>query len=238
MMTVFWRRGLSTGLQIAALCATVHAVAEPNQALESITQAAISATQDRARDHGYDMVSVEVQALDSQLALPQCPKPLATIISETAQVLGPVSVGIRCGEGRLWTIYVRAEVSAQQEVPVLAGPLARNSIISRNDLKMVSQPLQADSNGIILDPDQIVGMELTRSLDANSPLKVNQLRLPKVVKRGQQVTMVAGIKGLEVRIQGKALGDAVAGERVTVANTDTGKRIEGVALADGTVSVQ
>ena len=67
--------------------------------------------------------------------------------------------------------------------------------------------------------------------------KINQLRYPRVVIRGQQVTLVTGLGGLEVRTQGKALRDAVAGKRVTVVNLNSGRQVEGIALSDGTVRV-
>jgi flagella basal body P-ring formation protein FlgA len=102
---------------------------------------------------------------------------------------------------------------------------------------MTDQPVQASMQGVITDPDQIIGMELTRALNAGSPIKPNQLRAPKIITRGQQVILVSGTNGLEVRMQGKALKDAVAGERIKVTNLSSGQQIEGIANTDGTVSV-
>ena len=91
--------------------------------------------------------------------------------------------------------------------------------------------------GIIYDPNQIIGMELTRSLNAGSSLKLNQLRQPKVILRGQQVILVTRINGLQVTMQGKATKDAVAGERVVVTNSGSGTNVEGIAQADGSVEI-
>ena len=123
-------------------------------------------------------------------------------------------------------------------MPVLAGPLARSTIITANDLKLVNLPLESALNGVILDPAQIIGMQLTRALNANDPIKIGQLRSPKVIKRGQQVVLVTRLNGLEVRSRGKAQGDAATGEHVAAINLVSGKRVEGIALADGTVDVQ
>lgn len=49
--------------------------------------------------------------------------------------------------------------------------------------------------------------------------------------------LVSGNGGLKVRMQGKALKDAAVGERVKVTNLSSGQKIEGIANADGTVSV-
>lgn len=238
MMSIFWRVFLCWGLLWAACCAAGPVAAdETKQALNSIVAAAVAASEERARQHGYDKVSVEVRPLDERLRLPQCGEPLEAFSPGAGQVLGPASVGIRCSGTRPWTIYVRTTVSARQAIPVLARSLPRHTVITEADIKLIDQPLQSAANGVIYNPAQIVGMELTRSLDAGSTIRLNQLRAPNVIKRGQRVTVIAGLNGLEVRTEGKALGDAAAGERVAVTNLKSGKAIEGTARSDGTISV-
>ena len=51
------------------------------------------------------------------------------------------------------------------------------------------------------------------------------------------MTLVAGTKGLEVRMQGKAMGNGAEGDRLLVTNLSSGRRIEGVVLADGSVRI-
>jgi flagella basal body P-ring formation protein FlgA len=129
-------------------------------------------------------------------------------------------------------------VTALESIPVLNKPLARNDIITVDDLDLVRQPIGQTSGGTVFEVEQLVGMQLTRALDAGATLRLSNLRKPDVIKRGQQVTLVSGAKGLEVRIAGKALGNAAEGEIVTVSNLSSGKRVQGIAHADGTVSVQ
>jgi len=238
-MTILWRWRLWTLLTITGYCLFIPcAGAAENQPLDSIVTAAVAAGEERARQHGYDNVSIKVRPLDQRLRLPQCSKPLSGFIPQASHVLGSVSIGIGCTGAKSWTIYVRTHISAQRTIPVLVRPLARNTLITRADIKLINQPIESATNGLIFDPEQIIGMETTRPLDAGSTIRVNHLRPPKVIKRGQQVTLVTGLDGLEVRIQGKALRDAAAGERVSVTNLSSGKQIEGIAHSDGTVSVR
>ena len=51
------------------------------------------------------------------------------------------------------------------------------------------------------------------------------------------MTLLAGTDGLEVRMRGKAMGNAAAGERLQVTNISSGRRVEGVVLADGSVRI-
>jgi len=237
-MTNYWRRLLPVSLAGSIFVAAAPITfADSVQALASITEAAATQSRERARRQGYDNVLTEVRPLDKRLRLPQCSEPLSTLPSQSSKVLGPLNIGVRCNGEKPWTIYVRANVSAQQSVPVLVRPLPRHAIITRDDLKLLDQPIHSATNGVIFDPNQIIGMELLRPLDIGSSVKVNQLRPPKVIKRGQQVTLVASFNGLDVRIKGKALGDAAVGERVTVTNLSSGNRVEGIARKDGTVWV-
>lgn len=238
-MTIFWRSHLGTWLWLPGLCAlALQASGTALQSPESIVTTAVAASEQRAREHGHEHVSVQVKPLDQRLRLPLCGGPLSSHISSSSQVLGAVNVQIACKLPKPWTIYIRTTVAAQRPVPVLTRPLARRSIVSAGDIKLVMQPVESVSNGLIFDPEQIIGMELVRSLDEGSTIRVNQLRPPKVIKRGQEVMLISSLNGLEVRIKGKAMRDAASGERVTVTNLSSGKKIEGIARSDGTVSVQ
>lgn len=242
-MTIFWRLkgGQYAIIAMMALCSGVPtslAADNANQPAHTIEAAAVAAATERARQHGYDQVSVEVRKLDPRLRLGLCPSPLETTISSASAVLGAVSVAIACRGEQPWTIYVRSHVVAQQTVPVLNKPLARHAVITRDDLKLITRPVDSSVQGMVLDTQQLVGMELKRALDAGSILRLANLRKPNIIKRGQQVTLISGARGLEVRIQGKALADAAEGERVAVSNLSSGKRVEGIAHSDGTVSVQ
>ena len=236
-MTIIWRYILPTGLLTVGLLTNSYATAGETQALESITTIATSASADRATQHGYTNVTAEATALDPNLQLPQCEKALETTPAQNSKVLGSINIRVRCPGEKPWTIYVRTQVSAVTLMPVLSRPIARNTLISKDDIKMIDLPLNSAQKGIIYDPNQIIGMELTRSLDAGSSLKLNQLRPPKVVFKGQQVLLVSRINGLTITMQGKAKKDAVAGERVEVTNSRSGTDLEGIAQADGSVEI-
>jgi len=233
-MTKFWQATF-----FFLFCTT--GLAQPSevtsiQPLTSIEQACKDAARQYTSGLGYNKVNVSIRPLDEHLQLPNCSHPLETFIPPGTPSLGNINIGVRCKSPEPWTIYVRSQVSGEVDIPILSRTLARNSIITRDDLVMTSQPL-GSQNGILYEPEQIVGMELTRQLNAGSPIKANHLRPPKVVKRGQQVVLVAGSGGLNVRMKGKANGDAAVGERVRVTNTSSGQQLEGIVNQDGSISI-
>ena len=238
-MTIFWHITRQY-VPIFCLCFLPHAAlasVDAIQSLGSIMDAVSSASKAKAESQGYRQVKIDVRPLDSRLRLPQCDQPLSTFSPIGSNTLGPISVGVRCKGTKSWTIYARANVSAKKAIPVLSRPLPRNSQITKDDIEIIHQSIDSSLQGIIENSDQIIGMELTRALNAGATIKPNYLRAPKVINRGQQVILVSGDNGLEVRMQGKALKGAAAGERIEVTNLSSGQKIEGIANTDGTVSV-
>ncbi len=236
-MTKIWHISTLIALSLFHLQAICQTDVVQRQPLDSIANATTKAAKSRAEEMGYDNVLVDIRPLDERLQLPLCAHPLSTFITGASPALGATNIGVRCLKPEAWTIYVRAHVTAQREVPVLTRALARNSIINASDLAFTEQPLDAEQNGVIYDADQLVGMELTRSLNAGATIRTNQIRAPNVIKRGQQVILIAGEGGLNVSMKGKALTDASAGERVKVKNINSGQQVEGIANTDGSVTV-
>lgn len=122
-------------------------------------------------------------------------------------------------------------------VPVLAQPLARGDIISGESVVM--QEMKRSPAGIdyITDTDALVGLAAKRPLRAGVPLRSTDLTQPKIIAKGELITISFEAPGLSLSVRGKALQDGVLGQAVRVINTQTGRNFEAVALAPGHVSV-
>ena len=68
-------------------------------------------------------------------------------------------------------------------------------------------------------------------------LRPSDLSVAAAVRRGQPVALVAGGAGFEVRMAGRALADAAAGETVRVENLSSRRVLSGVVAAPGEVRV-
>jgi flagella basal body P-ring formation protein FlgA len=60
---------------------------------------------------------------------------------------------------------------------------------------------------------------------------------PKVVRRGELVTMIYATKGMALSARGRALADAAVGEPVTVLNEQSKRIVEGVAVGPDKVEI-
>jgi flagella basal body P-ring formation protein FlgA len=242
-MSKYWRlilatlvtAGISAGLEAQA---TTSTSAEASHSLSDIATTAAMTLQARATQQGYDDVEVAIRPLDSSLQLTACDQPLQTLPASAKRVLGPVSVGIRCEGSDPWTLYVRGTVSAHIDMPVLSTSVPRGELISSADVTLESRTVGSDLVGYVDNLDAIVGKVAKRNLRAGRPLRYSDLKAPVIVERGQTVSIVAGTAGLRVSMQGKALASGGTGDRVLVSNISTGKRLEGIVSADGSVLVQ
>ncbi|MEM6300751.1 MAG: flagellar basal body P-ring formation chaperone FlgA [Pseudomonadota bacterium] len=190
-----------------------------------------------AVDQGFEDVEVRVRPLDPRLRPAACGSELETTRPHSGRALGPVSYGVRCSGPTPWTLYIRAEVTAALRIPVLKASLPRGSILAEQDLEYVTRRVTTRTTDLIGTIEAAVGMELQRPLAAGLPLRHSQISPPELITRGQQVTLVAGGVGFEVRMQGKALASGAEGDRLRVTNLSSGRRLEGIVLADGTVRV-
>lgn len=230
-------RSAVAALLTASLAATVGAAPAPGHPHDDILATVEMAALDAATTAGFDNVEVRVRPLDRRLRPQHCGERLTLIRPPNSRPLGPVSYGVRCTHPVPWTLYLRADVSATINVPVLREALPRETVLTADDIAMREEVITARAADLITDRDQLIGMALRRPLAAGKPLYRGSVARPRIVERGQTVTLVAGGGGFEVRMQGKAMGSGAEGDRLWVTNLSSGRRLEGIILADGSIRV-
>lgn len=232
--------GASCGINSSATVANAAAGAQakasghPHADILSVVEGAAMAA---ASEKGLSDIEVRVRPLDQRLRPAYCDQPLEIVRPHAGRALGPVSYGVRCSGTVPWTLYLRADVSAAMRLPVLREAMPRGALVNKSDLTVEERRITSQANDFIVDGTQAVGMQLKRSMPAGSALRYGQVSMPRLVTRGQTVTLLAGVAGLEVRMQGKAMGNGALGDRLQVTNLNSGKRVEGVVLADGSVRI-
>ncbi len=207
------------------------------QSVSTIADTAALFAEKRALQQGHNDVNVTVRPVDSRINLMACDVPLSTS-SSGERVLGPVSVAVKCVSPATWTVHVRATVTTTMELPVLSYSVNRGDIISRGDIEWRKQEISRPLIGYVTDENKIIGKEARKHLRSGNPLRSSDLVSPQIIERGQTVDLVARSSGLLVNMQGKALANGAAGDRLLVQNTSSGKKVEGLIMASGKVLMQ
>ena len=181
--------------------------------------------------------TVTLGQLDSRLRLKACSLPLEAFMPPGGRVMGNTTVGVRCPDQGGWTIYAAARVDVYGPVLITRQPLARGTMIQEGDLEQVERNLANLPHGYYSDSQPIAGMLAKRTIAAATVITPQMLQAPKLVKRGQRVTVIAESGALRIRSVGKALSDGISGDVVRVRAEGSRRVIDGVVVSQGVIKV-
>jgi flagellar basal body P-ring formation protein FlgA len=209
----------------SAVCALLMVLASSTvaassfQPVESIRAAALSVSEGEEAEAN----------LDPALRMPQCAQPLE------ARRTAAATVEVACPSG--WRLFVPVRVRRSQTVLVLSRSVASGETITADVFTAEQRDASRIAGAAIASPAEAVGRSARRTLVAGSVLTANDLVAPRLVRRGDTIALVSRQSGIEVRMAGKALGDAGASERVSVENLSSRRVVQGTVDADGNVIV-
>lgn len=216
---------------------TGGAQAEKLQSLPAIQQAAIGYLEGQ-HTNTLRQPQVTAAALDPRLRLAACEAPLEAFTPPGQRTMGATTVGVRCGAPVSWTVYVQATVALIRPVLVARRPLPRGTVLTGADVQVVEQDVSRLTLGYLADLKDIDGMILRRSVTAGTVLHPALVQHPVSIRRGERVTILGQVAGIEVRMEGQAMADGAKGELIRVRNLSSGRDVEGVVVAPGLVQVR
>ncbi len=169
---------------------------------------------------------VTAGTLDSRLRLPRCSGAPQGILPSGASVTARMTVGLRCASPA-WTVYVPMTVETELKVLVMRQAAARNSSPVAADVELQQRRVPGIATGYLTHPDQLTGRHLKVAVSPGTALSTDLLAADILIKRGQRVTLIAAVGGIEVRAQGEAVANATPAGRVRVLNLSSRKIVEG-----------
>ncbi len=180
---------------------------------------------------------VEVGVVDPRLRLARCAQPLEVFFSSAGARTGNTTVGVRCLGPSPWLIYVPGRVKVYRDVVVTTRAVPRGTVIGEADIRLEQREVSTQTAGYLESPQLAVGRVSRRPMSIGSVIEPAALRKPRLVRRGDRVTIWANSGRLMVQMKGKALMDGAAGERVRVKNLSSGRVVEGTVTASGEIRV-
>jgi flagellar basal body P-ring formation protein FlgA len=206
------------------------------QALDSIQSSAEGFVRSQLPQSG-DKFFLTTSRLDARLRLAECPVALEPFLQTPGALTAHTAVGVRCPALNSWTVYVQVAVEQEVSALVLRRPLARRARIDANDVELQTRRVAGIGSSFISDLTILEGRRLRRALPAGAALTADALATEVLIKRGQQVTLLAANGTLQIRARGQALADGAAQERIRVQNANSLKIVEGVIQDASTVRV-
>lgn len=185
----------------------------------------------------YNNPQIIVDPLDDRLRLQRCEQPLQAFANTVSNTLGNRTVGVRCNASVEWTVYVPVKVKVMQPVVVAARPLPANQTLNKTDIKLELMDIGELRQGYIQSTEKVLGQQLKYPLSMGMVLPPRGLKHEKIVRRGEQIILIATAGSMEVRMNGTAMEDASVGEKIKVKNSSSKRVVEGIVHAPGIVKV-
>lgn len=168
--------------------------------------------------------------------LPEGCRDIEVAMDAARRSWGRTHVNVRCARGANWSLYVPVRIHVDANYVVSVRPLRAGQSVVAADLRLRRGDLAELPADVLTDPGQAIGKTLALSLPADRPMRTDMLRLPMVVRQGQNVRVVSGGAGFQVSGEGRAMANATAGQVVQV-RLASGQVISGIAQDDGSVAV-
>ncbi|KZE30044.1 hypothetical protein AVW16_13000 [Crenobacter luteus] len=177
-------------------------------------------------------VSYQLRRPAGRLALPACAAPQLSWPAGAAQS-GNTFVEVGCAAAG-WQLRYPVSIGEARVGVVTTRRIQAGETLSAADLKLAPLPNPALGGQVLDAPEAAVGQVVKSGLPEGAWLRRFMLVAPIVVRSNQPVLVRAQSDGFVVSAQGKALGNAAAGDEVSV-RMPSGRQVRGRVQADGSV---
>ena len=175
--------------------------------------------------------------IEAHVRLQHCSRPITPVVSAGAHMRDRILVELRCPGAQPWHLYVPVRLVGTSPVAIAAHAIVAGSTLSDKDIRVEQRDIPELPPGFLDDPTVAFGLTVARPISSGAVITNQYLVSAKAVQRGQTVTLIADSGPMSIRMEGKALGDALINQRVKVENLSSGKIVEGVARSEQTVDI-
>jgi len=222
--------------------AATQVCANSTQDIDALRKYVLEHTENHYRnaygDAKFDQsVQINVGAIDRRLRLGACDDKLTFKIQEPPHNARNITVKTVCNDTRRWTVYVPATIDIYERVLVVNRSIDRGEVLARQDLDFRRVNIATAGRGHIMDLERAEGMQLKRPLKPGETLRLNHLKKPNIVLKGQTVIVSSRSRFLTVESSGIALVNGTMGQQIKVKNDRSNRVVSAMVVAPGRVSV-
>jgi flagella basal body P-ring formation protein FlgA len=175
--------------------------------------------------------------IEAHVRLQRCTRPVTPVVSAGGHMRDRLLVELRCPGSEQWHIYVPVRMVGTSPVAIAARAIVAGSILTDKDVRIEQRDIPELPPGYLDDPTVAIGLTVARPISSGAVITNQYLVAAKAVQRGQTVTLIADSGPMSIRMEGKALSDALINQRGKVENLSSGKIVEGVARSEQTVEI-
>lgn len=168
--------------------------------------------------------------------LPRCQSQPEMRLTRALQA-GKNGLQLSCGSP-YWNQHIAIQLHVMQPVVVLTRPLRNKELATNSHLRVSKLDIGELNKGFFNRIEEVSGLQAKRSLPPGTVLSPDMLEQPILIKRGEKVAIRLSRPGIQVEMDGQAMAQGRAGQRIRVRNLQSKKIISAVVIARGLVQVQ
>jgi flagella basal body P-ring formation protein FlgA len=178
-----------------------------------------------------------LRQIDSRLKLPLCNKPLTLFTHKASLKAGRNSIGVKCNSNKKWTIYTTAIINIYKDVIVLSQPVKRGEIFTKNILQVQQKEVSSLRSGFFTNTKNIINKQSSRNLTLGAVITRANVKEPKLIKRGEKVTINISSPNLDISAVGIALMDGIKNQNIRIKNINSKQIVQAKVVKQGQVVV-
>lgn len=181
--------------------------------------------------------SLTITLLNSAERLPLCTQALGvTVASDDPSPLSRQRLDLSCTDAPGWSVTALVQASVFLPAVHAARMIERGQTIAAEQLQLQEVNVGRASRGFYNSLDEVIGQGAKRRVRAGQLIAPNLLTAPLLIRRGQQVTIIASQDGISASATGEAMANGREGEVIRVRNLGSQKVIEAQVVEEGVVT--
>jgi flagella basal body P-ring formation protein FlgA len=180
-------------------------------------------------------LSYKVVPLDRRIKIKPCDSPLQLNIPGSATLDKQTTVRVRCTSGKAWNLYVQVRITQLLRVVVAKVNLSPGTVINENNVMVMLKDSHQIRGRTLQHIKTLQGAKASRHISAGQAVTLRQVCL---VCKGDNVTIIATFKGLQVKTSGIAQQNGSLGDNIVILNARSNKRVDARVVAVNRVEIK
>jgi flagella basal body P-ring formation protein FlgA len=134
-------------------------------------------------------------------------------------------------------ILINGNYDEYLTLPVLKQAIKKNTIINEEDITPLRVKFSNLKKTPITDINLIIGKTPKFFLQKNSAISLDDLILPKIIRKGEIVTVIYANKSISIKMTAQALESGTVGEVIKVKNTRSNTILPATVISSGVVQI-
>ena len=210
----------------------------PQKAL-SITETIVQFLDEMRADHaekGYRS-DYEIGNIAPHLSKQSCLSPILLELNRAPISQNQLTLSLQCKDQASWRFYVSIEFNLYADIVKTQHNIRRGQIIQAEDIRLSETLINRTHYSHYTKIAEVIGMVAKRSIRAESGIQPGHLSPPMLIKRGDDVIILASNSAISVKMNGTALSDGTLGQQISVKNSQSKRVVKAMVSERGLVKI-